>query len=609
MSLKYGSMAKPALAVEIIEKTTTAFRDDDFIGATSRRGSRPQNLHLEIAPLIPQRSLESVESDTTVLMPPLNNIKQREIIDHAVSSSRSDSSSRCSTPTPSTTSSTDESSIATPTLETSSSPALATFTFSPPDNATRLLLRDRYLESQRPIIVGSKNSLDIPRTVFQEPKNGATLLDIFTPPETPVSVNKQETRIDQSPPPLSKPQFEREGKKEDSGENSHSDMGVENKFQDEEEESPILKPSGSYQLDDPKSPTKFGSGAWSNVYRGFLASPKPGEESLVIAVKQPLNNFSIPAIKREALILSSLQRKIDVSKSYQSIIPFNGFDDSTNSILLAALPGDNLEQFTTRCRTSQPYDASFNSRKLPIVGITQWLLISSRLISAFAFLKANGIIHGDVKPQNILTKKWNGEKSYDWISPDEAVSLIEPVVSDFSSAYLLDSTGHISDEEEAITAVTTIYCAPELLAAFLTPPTTPTKQYTNLAATSSGNVTLAQPPAKKSEPRPLPTFSSDQYGLSMTLLQTAIGSHPYSAAKMDIQRNMWVRQGDPMGFARADEKGYRCRVGGAVDRLLRGCFGKTAEGRSGVEELGERIQVLCREWRERNGEEAWVWGG
>ncbi|KAK6526377.1 hypothetical protein TWF694_004974 [Orbilia ellipsospora] len=549
MSLKYGATAAAAkpLAVEIIEKTA-AFQDDGFIGATSRRGSRPQNLHLEIVPSIPQRSMNSNTSSV------LQNTKQREIIDHAVSSSRSDSSSRCSTPTPSTTSSTDESSIATPTLEVSS-PGLATFTFSPPDNATRLLLRDRYLESQRPIIVGSKNSLDIPRTVFQEPKNGASLLDIFTPPETPAAV-RQENRIDQSAPPLPKPQFER--KENDNW--AALDMGVENKFQEEEEDSPILKPSGRYQLDDPKSPTKFGSGAWSNVYKGFLASPKTGEESLVIAVKQPLNNFSIPALKREALILSSLQRKIDSSKSYQSIVPFYGFEDSTNSILLTALPGDNLEQFTTRCRISQPHDASFNSRKLPVVGITQWLFISSRLISAFAFLKSNGIIHGDVKPQNILIKKWDNQEAYDWISPDEAATLIEPVVSDFSSAYLLDSTGQISDDEEAINAVTTIYCAPELLAAFLTPPTTPTKQYTNIAATSSGNVTLAPP--KKTEPRPLPTFSSDQYGLCMTLLQTAIGSHPYSAAKMDIQRNMWVRQGDPMGFARADEKGWRCRVGG-----------------------------------------------
>ncbi|RVD81555.1 uncharacterized protein DFL_009414 [Arthrobotrys flagrans] len=629
-----------------------------------RRISRPQNLHLEIInpPSITIPPSQPPMFQTNILKrnnPTINNVPSM-ICDHTIttinmnicsnSSSHSETSSRSSTPTRSTASSTttdDGSSIVTPTLE-SSSPILPSSS-SPPtafafsnsstaaaDTATRLLLRDRYLDSlQRPIILGTSNigsissrgnSLDITRAVYQDPKSTLSQpqpsLEIFTPPETPASASSKEKdtkklKLDKSVPP---PKFHlgSQHQKRDTTEPSPlspllpadwSDMGgIDNRVSypnEDEEINGILQPSGTYDLDNPKQPTKLGSGAWSNVYKGIY-HPQSSQKPLLIAVKRPLNTFSTPALKREATILSHIHKKLNASNKYNSIIPFHGFDASTASILMTALSGDNLEQFTSRCRASLPRDNSnFNALKLPVVGITQWLFISERLISAFAFLKASGVIHGDVKPQNILTKAFDrslldddGVRKYDWISDEEAAGLVEPIVADFSSSYIVDNAGNIPDEEEAINAVTTIYCAPELLAAFLTPPTTPTKP------TSSSSS-----PKTKTEPRPLPTFSSDHYGLCMTLLQSAIGSHPYSAANMDIQRNMWVRQGDPMGFARADERGFRCRSGGAVDRLLRGCFGKTAEGRVGVEELVGRVEGLCGEWRGRKGEDAWVWGG
>ncbi|KAF3083773.1 hypothetical protein TWF706_001121 [Orbilia oligospora] len=638
-----------------------------------RRISRPQNLHLEIinSPSIPSTSQAAMlQTDVLKQNINMNSSNPSMICDHATtatslnicsnsSSSHSDTSSRSSTPTRSTASSAttdDGSSIATPTLESASpifpSPSSLSyysssshpgFTFSsnsaaPADTATRLLLRD-----------SRGNSLDIPRTVYQDPKllvpapqsPQKSLLEIFTPPETPTpsrsgSGNQKESKkikLDKSVPP---PRFhlgsqQQQNKKRDTTAATTeplssllllpadwSDMGgIDNRVtahpateENENEINGILQPLGTYELDDPKQPTKLGSGAWSNVYKGILHS-KTTKKPLLIAVKRPLNTFSIPALKREATILSHIHKRVGSSSNgHNSIIPFHGFDASTTSILMTALSGDNLEQFTTRCRTSLPRDTSnFNALKLPVVGITQWLFIAERLISAFAFLKSAGVIHGDVKPQNILTKPFdrslldgdnNGGGKYDWISEEETMGLVEPIVADFSSSYVVDSAGSISDDEEAINAVTTIYCAPELLAAFLTPPTTPTKPTSSLSSPSA---------QLKSDPRPLPTFSSDHYGLCMTLLQCAIGSHPYSAAKMDIQRNIWVRQGDPMAFARADERGFRCRNGGAVDRLLRGCFGKTAEGRVGVEELVGRIKGLCGEWRERKGEDAWVWGG
>ncbi|KAK6332612.1 hypothetical protein TWF730_004272 [Orbilia blumenaviensis] len=649
-----------------------------------RRISRPQNLHLEIINPSQPSIFQPLKHNS------INN-NNHSTIDGAItacgshvnicsnSSAHSDSSSRSSTPTRSPASSTttdDGSSIATPTLESSSSSLKSSSPFgfstgvsSPSvsaaaaDSDTRLLLRDRYLDSlQRPIILGTTtitpaitpgstrsrgNSLDIPQPVYQDAKLAYTapaitppllpLPEVFTPPETPASASKgfkdstaaAASALKSVPPPTFHlgPRQKRDLATELLPAD-WADMGIDNRVLREEREggneiNGILQPIGEYELDDAKKPTKLGSGAWSNVYKGVLYHKNSAKAPFqqVIAVKRPLNTFSIPALKREAAILSHIHRKVSSSSSSSgdrnvrssesySVIPFHGFDASTTSILMTALSGDNLEQFTTRCRSSISRDVSnFNALKLPVVGITQWLFIAERLISAFAFLKSAGVIHGDVKPQNILTKpadpklllplhEGRGAGRYSWISKEEIGGLVEPVVADFSSSYVVDTAGNISDEEEAINAVTTIYCAPELLAAFLTPPTTPTNP-----TPSSASV----PP--KSEPRPLPTFSSDQYGLCMTLLQTAIGSHPYSAAKMDIQKNMWVRQGDPMAFARADERGFRCKNGGAVDRLLRGCFGKTAVGRVGIEEMVGRVAGLCMEWEGRKGEDAWVWGG
>ncbi|KAJ6257865.1 Serine/threonine-protein kinase [Drechslerella dactyloides] len=448
-----------------------------------------------------------------------------------------------------------------------------------------------------PLNIPSSNNVsvknDIPRTTppfhdtmgsmdpkrHRENSNGEP--DIFTPPTTPASAaGKKE--IDTAAPP---PAFHLENLSTDA------------------DETALLTLSEAYELDDAVHPTKLGSGAWSNVYKGVLSTSRT-----VVAVKRPLNAFAKPAVRREAEILSYVQRRVSLSGKVLSIIPFHGLDVATGSIVLTALSGENLDAFARAAATTQSRTTTLTARRQPVVGVPQFLYICERLVGAFTFLKSVGVIHGDVKPQNILTRPAfphhtsggsNGGST--WLTDEEKVGLIEPVVSDFSSSYHVDpATGAISDDEDAITGVTTIYCAPELLAAFLlTPPTTPTKPATSLSSL---------PRSARTPPRPLPSFASDSYGLAMTLLHTALGSHPYAAARVEMQRNMWVRQGDPLSFARADERGVKVRVGGVVERLLRGCFGKTAEGRVGVDGIKGRVGELVGEWRVRrtSGVDGWV---
>ncbi|KAK6336540.1 hypothetical protein TWF696_002089 [Orbilia brochopaga] len=468
---------------------------------------------------------------------------------------------------------------------------------------------------------------DIPRTTFsfrdpsaedmtvqklEDPSKGTAcggstvVVDIFTPPTTPASTATKKEIDTATPPPAFR--LERSVTTHWDSSSSDSDMSVADSDDNLTlDKTSLLAPSEPYELDDPTHPTKLGSGAWSNVYKGTLRHSK-----LLIAVKRPLNAFSIPAVRREAAILSYIQRRVAASPPNQppSIIPFHGFDDATNSILMTALSGENLEQFARSRATPQSYTASLTARRQPVVGIPQYLFICERLISAFTFFKSAGVIHGDVKPQNILMRpaSTTSTSTSDWLADEERTSLLDPVVADFSSGYLVDEAGRISDDEEAISAVTTIYCAPELLAAFLqTPPTTPTKRdgETPYAGVSALTPLSSSPPQP---PRPLPTFASDVYSLGMTLLQTALGSHPYAAARVEMQRNTWVRQGDPLAFARADERAMKVRVGGIVDRLLKGCFGKTAEGRVEIEDMARGIDEVVGEWRVRRttGADGWV---
>ncbi|KAF3915023.1 hypothetical protein ABW21_db0200591 [Orbilia brochopaga] len=530
--------------------------EDHDDACTQRRSSRP---HLAIA-LNPHDSMASSRTSTP-----------RPILPHSNSNSNSTTVSF-------------PSSIATPTSYThESSPA---FPLSPPT------ISHRYIAPDIP-----RASLTFPDASARDMTSRKSQDDIFTPPTTPASTATRKEIDTGAPPPSFR--LERSATAHWDSSSSESDMAPSDSGENQET-TMLLSPP--YELDDATHPTRLGSGAWSNVYKGTLI-----RSGLLVAVKRPLNAFSIPAVRREAAILSHVQRRVSSTSSTPSIIPFHGFDPATDSIVMTALSGENLDQFAkSRTPSTHGYTSSLTVRRQPVVGIPQYLFICERLVGAFAFLKSAGVIHGDVKPQNILMRAASTTSTTSSnidMTDEEKRMLMEPVVADFSSGYVVDMYGNIADDEEAISAVTTIYCAPELLAAFLhTPPTTPTKREAPDNTTDS----LA---SSRPEPRPLPTFASDVYSLGMTLLQTALGSHPYAAARVEMQRNMWVRQGDPIAFARADERGIqRVRNGGIVERLVRGCFGKTADGRTGVQELVGRVEMLSGEWRERRtkGVDGWV---
>lgn len=331
-------------------------------------------------------------------------------------------------------------------------------------------------------------------------------------------------------------------------------------------------PKGTFSV--LKNARPFGHGAWSVVYPGlFTPTSSSNTEPELIAVKKPEQKKGVPILTNEASILSYLS----TPEPTCGVIPFYGFDETTTSLLLPAYPL-TLESFV---KASQKFinseeNISLSTLRCPVVKMRQWLFIAKKLCEGFIALKKKQVVHGDVKWGNILLREYIipiEEQSIWGDNSDEA--LYEPIIVDFSSSHIEPS------EPRAISALTVAFCAPELLEAFLSP---------------------------VEEVAPMPTFSSDLYSLALTLLTTAIGSDPYSIrAASDARKGMWVKCGDPLGFVqKGDDRGLRVRKGEVVDACLAGCFGRTADGRTSVEIVLERVNERIKQWcQEGKGDNRW----
>lgn len=312
----------------------------------------------------------------------------------------------------------------------------------------------------------------------------------------------------------------------------------------------------------------LGEGAWSKVYATRQA----------IAVKTPQNKMSQEVIEKESRILHFISTVLPNA----GIAQFRGFDPASSFLYMELVPSGTLESFVLR-KAREFSDSQENilaNLRRPIVQMGQWLFLAERLARVFIELKAVGVVHGDVKWNNILLREFvpsGREEDKAWATCGE--KLYEPVVVDFSSGHLaLD--GKIP---EAMSAVTAPFCAPELLQSFLkpsnhshiTPPLTPT-------ATS---VTQGV--------HPVPTFDSDLYSVALCLLAAAIGSEVYG--NTGRYAPILVQQGNPIGFVKRDGRGMRVGKGGAVAAILEGCFGTSAEERTPVETVAGRVD----EWREK----------
>jgi len=187
-------------------------------------------------------------------------------------------------------------------------------------------------------------------------------------------------------------------------------------------------------------------------------------------------------------------------------------------------------------------------------------------------------VHGDIKWGNILLREATipSEECSIWVERGQGGVLYEPIIIDFSSGQVISTDA----KPKAVSALTIPFCAPELLDMFLAP---------------------------EGKQAPVPTFASDLYSVALTLLTTAIGSDPYSVrAATDTTKATWAKCGDPVGFARGDERGLRVGRGGVVDSCLMNCFGKASKGRTDVETVLVRVEKWIEKWvQEGKGDNRW----
>lgn len=332
------------------------------------------------------------------------------------------------------------------------------------------------------------------------------------------------------------------------------------------------------QTNKSKQLTEYGAGAWSVVYQAVYNEksplsvtrvehglPSPPEspiyrkfgEPQIVAVKAPQKSHLEDAkavILKEAQILTYIQPYPSADPfrtSWEHIVTFLGFDPGDNAIVMEALPL-TLSAFSQKRGKAAKENFSTRTMYEPVVGTKQWIFFANQLIAGLEFLKDLNIVHGDIKPTNILLRARTASKCDIFA---EGTKVFDPVYCDFSSAHVVQD----DIEPEPVSAVTTAYAAPELLEAFRHP---------------SGG--------EKEPIRPLPTYSSDVFALGATLLVPAVGSDVYGEASSSMQILAMAMHGQPLEGARRGQQATRVMRDYLVDRVIR---------RAVVKKPDERLDV------------------
>ncbi|KAI9861578.1 MAG: hypothetical protein M1813_005188 [Trichoglossum hirsutum] len=325
-------------------------------------------------------------------------------------------------------------------------------------------------------------------------------------------------------------------------------------------------PEGHYE--------EYGRGAWSVVYRARhvpdsrIYGDGVGAKKMV-AVKAPILQGSVSVLEHEALILTYLQPKVPpaqgLGEGFRHIVSFLGYHTPTKSLVLESVPL-TLAGYSNAKAVETKKNFSHKTIRDPVVGMQTWLYIARELIGGLEFLQNRSVVHGDIKPTNILIRPRTATGGGS--TPNENIPLggegqdfqdfYTPIFCDFSSSSLIHPT--IPPTEPS--ALTDRFAAPELL------------DYRKPGIT---------------------TFSSDIYSLAVTLLSPALGADVYAAAANQMQALHWAKEGRPLDFARNTEGGLRVKRGGVVDRVVGGAARKEQAGRRRIGEWMEVVKKVVGE--------------
>ncbi|EGE05288.1 serine/threonine protein kinase [Trichophyton equinum CBS 127.97] len=355
-----------------------------------------------------------------------------------------------------------------------------------------------------------------------------------------------------------------------------------------------------YRYGQDGSRIEYGRGAWSNVYsaistdhaaslatsppqtptRGSSASspmlgPRNSHTSTsssssssgsthttVYAVKVASGRLAYDAVSAEADILTFLHR---IPGSTAHVVPFHGYIASEHAIVMTAIPLSFASYIKTRAKDAA---AVFNTRTMfkPVLGMATWLSFADKLVEGLRWMHEAGVVHGDIKPQNILLRRRvpsisssnnsGGPTTATTLNSlgtidDTAANSFDLLFIDFtSSLYSHGSSVALNSTASSRLATSLPFTAPELLSisAMTVPPT--------------------------------PAPSSDIFALALTLVAAAIG---YGEVYPGLERHRALalaRDGHHViDYVRAGEQGTRIPHKGVVERVISPAVLKDADSR------------------------------
>lgn len=330
----------------------------------------------------------------------------------------------------------------------------------------------------------------------------------------------------------------------------------------------ILRYSDDLEIhrDNKNQPIQFGHGVWSTVYKASSRPASDPSSSLltpptspatttttsggrIVAVKSPVRRDAHTVLEAEARVLT----RVALSPgSDRHVVQFLGFIPRSHSLVMAAVPGalsGYIEEQAVVARERR----STQSMLDPVLGMGPWVDLARKLISGLAWLHDHQIVHGDIKPHNILLQPGPANNDTGDLFP------YDPLFADFSSAHnhppeTLSSSPGVN--ATTLTALTPPFAAPELLV----------------------------PSALKS-PDIHPTPASDVFSLAVTLLAAATGDLLLYPGSSHMQRLAMAREGHRViEFARSGMNGMRVPRNGAVERVVSVAVCREPEKRIGVRE-------------------------
>jgi hypothetical protein len=293
----------------------------------------------------------------------------------------------------------------------------------------------------------------------------------------------------------------------------------------------------------------FGHGAWSTVFKAvrqqapsslgvFTPPSSPVAASpLLLAVKVPTRKDAALIMEREARILTYMSR---IPESEKYVVHFYGMVPAYSSLVLTAIPLSLEDQLITSAKNARTALSTWNMSN-PVIGTERsWLGFAHKVISALNWLHEVGVVHGDIKPGNIML-------THSSKSANESFFPFDPIFIDFSSSHLPHSGSACTN---SLSAVTREYTAPELL-----------------------SVSVLR------DPNATATFDSDVFSTAVTLLVAATGDTKVYSGSI-FQRQAMATQGwQVIQFARSGDNGSRVPRQGIVERTLERAVLRAGMGR------------------------------